>query len=59
MVEASVVAIDLEATVESVADTIAPHPTPWRSQKAGLVALGRAIDVLSRRPTPRPAASNR
>jgi hypothetical protein len=26
---------------------------------AGLVALGRAIDVLNRRPTPRPAASSR
>ena len=27
MVEAGVVAIDLEATVESVADSMAPHPT--------------------------------
>jgi dihydrolipoamide dehydrogenase len=60
MVEAGVVAIDLEATVEDVADGMAPHPTLSEAIKgAGLVALGRAIDVPNRRPTSRPAASSR
>jgi pyridine nucleotide-disulfide oxidoreductase len=39
MVEAGVVAIDLEATVESVADSMAPHPTLSEAIRgAGLVS---------------------
>jgi dihydrolipoamide dehydrogenase len=56
MVEAGVVAIDAESTVETVADGIAPHPTLSEAIKeAGLVALGRAIHVPNRKP--RQAAS--
>jgi dihydrolipoamide dehydrogenase len=56
MVEAGVVAIDAESTVETVADGIAPHPTLSEAIKeAGLVALGRAIHVPNRKP--RAAAS--
>jgi dihydrolipoamide dehydrogenase len=51
MVEAGVVAIDAESTVETVADGIAPHPTLSEGIKeAGLVALGRAIHVPNRKP---------
>jgi dihydrolipoamide dehydrogenase len=51
MVEAGVVAIDAEATVETVADGIAPHPTLSEAIKgAGLAALGRAIDLPNRKP---------
>ncbi len=50
MVEAGVVAIDAESTVETVADGIAPHPTLSEAIKeAGLVALGRAIHLPNRR----------
>src|SRR5947209_4903774 len=50
MVEAGVVAIDAEATVETVADGMAPHPTLSEAIKeAGLVALGRAIHVPNKR----------
>jgi dihydrolipoyl dehydrogenase len=50
MVEAGVVAIDAEATVETVADGMAPHPTLSEAIKgAGLVALGRAIDLPNRK----------
>ena len=43
MVEAGVVALDAEATVETIADGMAPHPTLSEAIKeAGLVALGRA-----------------
>ena len=46
MVEAGVIAIDAGATVETVADGIAPHPTLSEAIKgASLVALGRAIDL--------------
>jgi dihydrolipoamide dehydrogenase len=46
MVEAGVVAIEAESTVETVADGIAPHPTLSEAIKeAGLVALGRAIHI--------------
>jgi dihydrolipoamide dehydrogenase len=49
MIEAGVVAIDLEATVETVADGMTPHPTLSEAIKgAGLVALGRAIDLPNR-----------
>jgi len=55
LVEAGVVAIDAEATVETVADGMAPHPTLSEAIKeAGLVALGRAIHVPNR---PRRAAT--
>jgi dihydrolipoamide dehydrogenase len=51
MVEAGVVAIDAESTVETVADGMAPHPTLAEAIKeAGLVALGRAIHVPNRKP---------
>jgi dihydrolipoamide dehydrogenase len=50
MVEAGVVAIDAEATVETVADGMAPHPTLSEAIKeAGLVALERAIHLPPRR----------
>jgi len=53
MVEAGVVAIDAESTVETVADGIAPHPTLSEAIKeAGLVALGRAIHLPNRKKTP-------
>jgi dihydrolipoamide dehydrogenase len=50
MVEAGVVAIDAEATVETVADGMTPHPTLSEAIKeAGLVALGRAIHIPNRK----------
>jgi dihydrolipoamide dehydrogenase len=50
MIEAGVVALDAEATVETVADGIAPHPTLSEAIKeAGLVALGRAIHLPPKR----------
>jgi dihydrolipoamide dehydrogenase len=50
MVEAGVVAIDAESTVETVADGMAPHPTLSEAIKeAGLVALGRAIHIPNRK----------
>jgi len=50
LIEAGVVAIDAEATVETVADGIAPHPTLSEAIKeAGLVALGRAIHLPPKR----------
>src|SRR5881394_1266658 len=53
MVEAGVVAIDAESTVETVADGMAPHPTLSEAIKeAGLVALGRAIHVPNRKRAP-------
>ena len=53
MIEAGVVALDAEATVETVADGIAPHPTLSEAIKeAGLVALGRAIHLPPKRRTP-------
>src|SRR5262249_54447113 len=53
MVEAGVVAIDAEATVETVADGMAPYPTLSEAIKeAGLVALGRPIHIaVNRRAT--------
>jgi len=51
LVEAGVVAIDAESTVETVADGMAPHPTLSEAIKeAGLVALGRPIHVARRAP---------
>ena len=50
MIEAGVVALDAEATVETVADGMAPHPTLAEAIKeAGLVALGRAIHLPPKR----------
>src|SRR4051794_23292149 len=51
LIEAGVVAIDAESTVETIADGVAPHPTLSEAIKeAGLVALGRAIHVPNRKP---------
>jgi dihydrolipoamide dehydrogenase len=51
LIEAGVVAIDAEATVETVADGMAAHPTLAEAIKeAGLVALGRAIHLPNRKP---------
>jgi dihydrolipoamide dehydrogenase len=53
LIEAGVVALDAEATVETVADGIAPHPTLSEAIKeAGLVALGRAIHLPPKRKAP-------
>jgi dihydrolipoamide dehydrogenase len=50
LIEAAVVALDAEATVETVADGMAAHPTLSEAFKeAGLVALGRPIHVGPRR----------
>jgi len=46
LIEAAVVALDAEATVETVADGMTAHPTLSEALKeAGLVALGRPIHV--------------
>jgi dihydrolipoamide dehydrogenase len=53
LIEAGVVALDAEATVETVADGIAPHPTLSEAIKeAGLVALGRPIHLPPKRKVP-------
>jgi dihydrolipoyl dehydrogenase len=50
LVEAGVVALDAEATVETVADGMCAHPTLSEAIKeAGLVALGRPIHIGPRR----------
>jgi dihydrolipoamide dehydrogenase len=50
LIEAAVVALDSEATIETVADGMAPHPTLSEAIKeAGLVALGRPIHIPPRR----------
>jgi dihydrolipoamide dehydrogenase len=50
LIEAGVVALDAEATIETVADGMAPHPTLSEAIKeAGLVALDRAIHLPPRR----------
>jgi dihydrolipoamide dehydrogenase len=50
MIEAGVIALDAEATVETVADGIAPHPTLSEAIKeSGLVALGRPIHIPPKR----------
>jgi dihydrolipoyl dehydrogenase len=56
LIEAGVVALDAEATVETVADGMAPHPTLSEAIKeAGLVALGRAIHLPPKRRAAAPA----
>jgi dihydrolipoamide dehydrogenase len=53
LIEAGVVALDAEATVETVADGMAAHPTLSEAIKeAGLVALGRAIHLPPKRRAP-------
>ena len=53
LIEAAVVALDAEATVETVADGMAAHPTLSEAIKeAGLVALGRAIHLPNKRRAP-------
>jgi dihydrolipoamide dehydrogenase len=50
LIEAGVVAIDAEATVETVADGMAAHPTLSEAIKeAGLVGLGRPVHLPPRR----------
>ncbi len=50
LIEAGVVALDAESTVETIADGIAPHPTLSEAIKeAGLVALNRAIHLPPKR----------
>ena len=50
LIEAGVVALDAEATVETVADGMTAHPTLSEALKeAALVALGRAIHVPPKR----------
>ena len=57
LIEAGVVAIDAESTVETVADGMAPHPTLSEAIKeAGLVALGRAIHLPNRKPRAKAAS---
>jgi dihydrolipoamide dehydrogenase len=53
LIEAGVVALDAEATVETVADGMAAHPTLSEAIKeAGLVALGRPIHVPNKKRAP-------
>jgi dihydrolipoamide dehydrogenase len=53
LIESGVVALDAEATVETVADGMAAHPTLSEAVKeAGLVALGRAIHVPNKKRAP-------
>jgi dihydrolipoamide dehydrogenase len=56
LIEAGVVALDAESTVETVADGMAAHPTLSEAVKeAGLVALGRAIHLPNRKRAKAPA----
>ena len=56
LIEAAVVALDAEATVETIADGMAAHPTLSEALKeAGLVALGRPIHVARKRRVAAPA----
>src|SRR5207253_3500391 len=56
LIEAAVVALDAEATVETVADDMTAHPTLSEGIKeAGLVALGRAIYLPPKRKAATPA----
>jgi dihydrolipoamide dehydrogenase len=53
LIEAGTVAIDAEATVETVADGMTAHPTLSEAIKeAGLVALGRAIHLPNKKRAP-------
>jgi dihydrolipoamide dehydrogenase len=58
LVEAGVVALDAESTVETIADGMAPHPTLSEAVKeAGLVALGRAIHFPNKKRRPAPTGA--
>ncbi len=58
LIEAAVVAIDAEATVETVADGMTAHPTLSEALKeAGLVALGRPIHVARKQRLAAPTQS--
>jgi dihydrolipoamide dehydrogenase len=53
LIEAGTVALDAEATIETIADGMAAHPTLSEAIKeAGLVALGRPIHIATRRSAP-------
>jgi dihydrolipoamide dehydrogenase len=53
LIEAGVIALDAESTVETVADGMAAHPTLSEAVKeAGLVALGRAIHLPPKKRAP-------
>jgi dihydrolipoamide dehydrogenase len=53
LIEAGVVALDSEATVETVADGMTAHPTLSEAIKeAGLMALGRPIHMPPKRKAP-------
>jgi dihydrolipoamide dehydrogenase len=53
LIEVGTVALDAEATVETVADGMAAHPTLSEAVKeAGLVALGRAIHLPNKKRAP-------
>ena len=53
LIEAAVVAIDAESTVETVGDGMAAHPTLSEAIKeAALAALGRAIHIPNKKRTP-------
>ncbi|HUH21272.1 MAG TPA: FAD-dependent oxidoreductase, partial [Gaiellaceae bacterium] len=53
LIEAGTVALDAEATVETVADGMTAHPTLSEAIKeAGLLALGRAIHMPNRKRAP-------
>src|SRR3954451_16022295 len=50
LIEAGTIALDAEATVETVADGMTAHPTLSEAiKKAGLVALGRATHLPNRK----------
>jgi dihydrolipoyl dehydrogenase len=50
LIEAGVVALDAESTIETVADGMAAHPTLSEAIKeAGLVALGRPVHIPPRK----------
>ncbi|MCS7007193.1 MAG: dihydrolipoyl dehydrogenase [Thermoleophilia bacterium] len=50
LIEAAVVALDAESTIETIADGVAAHPTLGEGLKiAAQAALGRAIDLPPRR----------
>ncbi len=58
LIEVGTVALDAEATVETVADGMAAHPTLSEAIKeAGLVALGRAIHLPPKRKAAAPPAA--
>src|SRR5919202_939661 len=56
LIEAGVVALDAESTVDTVADGMAAHPTLSEAIKeAGLVALGRPVHIPPKRRAQAPA----